>query len=205
VPITVGGDHSITTPILRAIAGAHSRHRGPIGMIHFDAHADSFPEAGGTKHHAGAAFLIGAEEGLIDPSRTVQIGFRGPMGSLQQDDWSREHYTVITLYDLIERGVESVAAEVRQTVGTGPTYLSVDLDVLDIAYAPAVADPEVEGMTTREFFSLLYKLRGVNLVGADIACFCPPLDNPGQITALTVSELLLHMVTHVADYRASHP
>lgn len=147
---------------------------------------------------------FGAEEGLIDPSRTVQIGFHGPVGTFEQDDWSKEHYTVITLDDVIEQGVEQVAGEVRRIVGSRLTYLSVDLDVLDIAYAPAVADPEVSGLTTREFFSLLNKFRGINLVGADIACFCPPLDSPGQITALTVSELLLHTVTHIADYRASH-
>lgn len=196
-PVTVGGDHSITTPILRAIAGAKSRHGGPIGMIHFDAHADTHPAAAGTRHHAGAAFLIGAEEGLIDPSRTVQIGFHGPVGTFEQDDWSKDHYTVITLDDVLEQGVERVGAEVRRIVGGGPTYLSVDLDVLDIAYAPAVADPEVSGMTTREFFALLNRFRGINLVGADIACFCPPLDNPGQTTALVVSELLLLSLIHI--------
>jgi len=205
VPITVGGDHSITTPILRAIAGERSRHAGPIGMIHFDAHCDALPEAGGTKHHAGAAFFIGAEEGLIDPSRTLQIGFHGPVGYLGQDDWSKAHYTVITLADFLAMGVDRVAAEVCRIIGSGPTYLSVDLDVLDLAYAPAVADPEVDGMTTREFFGLLNRLHGLDIVGADIACFCPPLDTPGQITALTVSELLLHMVSHVANYRVNGP
>ena len=198
VPITVGGDHSITTPILRAISGEHSRHKGPIGMIHFDAHSDTYPEMGGTRHHAGAAFRIGVEENLIDPARTIQIGLHGPLASLTQDDWSRERFTVVTLEDMIDHGVDWVASEVHRVVGSGPAYLSFDLDVIDIAYAPAVADPEVNGLMTRELFALLNKLRGVNLVGADIVCFCPPLDSPAQITALTASEILLQFVAHVA-------
>ena len=201
IPITVGGDHSITTPILRAIAGKNSNHKGPIGMIHFDAHADSWGPAAGTKHHAGAAFFIGEEEGLIDPARTIQIGFHGSVATLEQDDWSRSKYTVTTMADIVEKGIDWVAAEVHRVIGSGPTYLSFDLDVLDIAYAPGVADPEVDGMTSREVFALLNRLRGLDIVGADIACFCPPLDNPAQITALLCSELMLQFVSHIADFR----
>ena len=202
IPITVGGDHSITTPILRAIGGRHSRHEGPISMIHFDAHSDTYPEGAGTRHHAGAAFRLAVEEGLIDPARTVQVGLHGPLASPEQDVFSNENFTVITLDDIIDQGIEHVASEARRVVGTGPTYVSLDLDVLDVAYAPGVADPEVNGMTTRELFALLNKLRGVNIVGADIACFCPPLDNPAQITALTASQILLQFVAHIAEYRA---
>lgn len=205
VPITVGGDHSVTTPILRAIAGPKSRRKGPIGMIHFDAHADSWPASNGTAHHAGAPFYIGAEEGLIDPARTVQIGFHGLMGGLTQDDYSLAHFRVIKLDEVIETGVAGVAAEVRRVVGDGPTYLSVDLDVLDLAYAPAVADPEVNGMTAREFFGLLEGFRGLNICGADVVCYCPPLDNPGQITALTASEILLYFVNLAAEARLRKP
>jgi arginase family enzyme len=111
------------------------------------------------------------------------------LGALTQDTWSRGRFTVVTLQDMIDRGVDWVASEVHRVVGSGPAYLSFDLDVIDIAYAPAVADPAVNGMTTRE------------LVGADIVCFCPPLDSPAQITALTASEILLQFVAHVADYR----
>lgn len=201
IPITVGGDHSITTPVLRAIAGERSRLKGPLAMIHFDAHSDSWGEMNGSLHHAGAAFKIGVDENLIDPKRSIQIGFHGSVAALQQDDWSHEHYTVVTLQDFIDRGLDSVAAEVHRLVGSMPAYLSLDLDVLDVAYAPGVADPEVNGMTSRELFSLLNKFRGINLVGADIACFCPMLDSPGQITALTASELLLQYVALIAAYR----
>jgi guanidinopropionase len=204
IPITVGGDHSITAPVLRAIAGERSRLKGPIAMIHFDAHADSFGPMAGSLNHAGAGFKIGVDEGLIDPKRSVQIGFHGPVAALQQDDWSIANYTVIGLQDCIDRGIDWVASEVHRVVGSSPAYLSLDLDVLDIAYAPGVADPEVNGMTSRELFSLLDKFRGINLVGADIACFCPPLDNPGQITALTASEILLQYVALIADYRNHH-
>jgi len=201
IPITVGGDHSVTTPILRAIAGERSRRKGPIGMIHLDSHSDSWPPASGTKHHAGAAFRIGVEEGLIDPGRTLQIGFHGAVANLRMNDWARERFTIITLEDVVDRGVDWLASEVRRVVGTGPTYFSLDLDVLDLASAPAVTDPEVDGMTIRELFSLMNKLRGLDIVGADIVCFCPPLDNPGQITALTASAVLLQLVAHIADYR----
>lgn len=203
-PITVGGDHSVTTPILRGIAGTKSRHKGPIGMIHFDAHADSWPAVNGTAHHAGAAFRIGVEEGLIDPKRTVQIGLHGALGDINQDDFSLEHFRVFMLDEVVDKGITFVADEVRRIVGDGPTYISVDLDVLDISYAPAVADPEVNGMTSREFFGLLDRFRGLNICGGDIVCFCPPLDNPAQTTALVSSEILLHLVNLVAQTRLHH-
>lgn len=202
IPITIGGDHSITTPILRAISGEHSRHKGPIGMIHFDSHSDTYLPAAGTKHHAGAAFRIGVDEKLIDPARTIQIGLHGPIAHPAQDLWASENLTTITLHDILDQGIDRVAYEIRRIIDFGPTYLSFDLDVLDMAYAPAVADPEVNGMTTRELFTLLHKLRGLNIVGADIVCFCPPLDNPAQTTALTASQILLHFVSHIAEYRA---
>lgn len=201
VPITVGGDHSVTIPILRGIAGTESRHKGPIGMIHFDAHADSWPAVSGTAHHAGAAFRIGVEEGLIDPARTVQIGLHGAMGDANQDDYSLEHFRVLMLDEVVDKGIAYAAEEVRRVVGDGPTYLSIDLDVLDIAYAPAVADPEVNGMTAREFFGLLDRFRGLNICGADVVCFCPPLDGPAQTTALTASEILLHFANLTAQAR----
>lgn len=199
VPITVGGDHSVTTPVLRGIAGPGSRHGGPIGMIHFDSHCDSSPPLSGTANHAGAAFRIGVEEGLIDPARTVQIGFHGPVAALDQDDWSHEHFRVITLEEVLASGIERVAEEVRRIVGTGPTYVSLDLDVLDIAYAPAVADPEVNGLTSRELFGLLDRLRGIDLCGADVVCYCPPLDGPAQTTALTACEILLYFATLASE------
>lgn len=203
LPITVGGDHSVTTPILRAIAGPSSRRGGPIGMIHLDSHPDAHAAAFGTLHNAGSPFRVAFDEGLIDPARTVQLGFHGSMGALNGDDWSKEHFTVIDLEQLFERGVDWVASEIRRVVGDGPTYFSFDIDILDLAYAPAVADPEVNGMTTRELFSMMNKLRGIDIIGADIVCFCPPLDNPNRVTAMTISEFMVQLLSHIADYRRS--
>lgn len=204
IPVTIGGDHSVTTPILRAIAGPRSRRGRPIGMIHFDAHSDTYPPGQGTLHHAGAAFRIGVEEGLIDPARTIQVGLRGPVGHPDQDAWSQHHFTVVPYDDIVAKGAAWAASEIRRVVGDGPAYLSFDVDVIDPAYAPAVADPEVEGLTSREFFAILNGIRGIDLVGADAVCFCPPLDNPAQITALLISQYLLTVCAMIAERRVSH-
>jgi guanidinopropionase len=204
IPITVGGDHSVTTPIIRAIAGPKSRRGEPIGMIHLDSHTDTQPPFGGTRHHAGAAFRIGVEEGLIDPARTLQIGLQGPLGDLDIENWSREHFTVITLDEILERGIPWLAAETLRIVGSGPTYFSLDLDVVDPAFAPGVADPEVGGLTSLQLLDFMNRLRGVNLVGGDVVCLCPTLDNEAQITTLLTSAVMLQLVSHIADYRSKH-
>ena len=167
-------------------------------MIHFDSHTDAAPAFAGTRNHA-AGFRIGAEDGLLDPRRTVQIGIRGHMASPAMDDWARENFArVFTTMDVVEQGVEPVLREVRRIIGDGPTYLSFDLDAIDPAYAPGVADPEVNGLTVGEVVRLLQGFRGVNLMGADIVCYCPPLDNAAQITALTISSMMLELVTLIA-------
>lgn len=198
VPVSVGGDHSITLPIIRAIAGPGSRHKEPIGMIHLDSHTDTYGPLAGTYNNAGNAFRAGVEEGLLDPARTLQLGLNGSMASPLQEAWSREHFRVIDLQDMLAMGIERVVAEVRRVVGSGRTYISLDLDVLDLPYAPAVADPEVGGLSQREFFALLEGLAGVNVCGADIVCLCPPLDGPGQITTLMACETLLTCVALAA-------
>ncbi|MEW6278704.1 MAG: arginase family protein [Candidatus Eremiobacterota bacterium] len=201
-PIAVGGDHSITWPILRAARKSRFSDR-PLGMIHFDSHTDAAPAGFGTRHHA-AGFRIGCEDGLIDPKRTVQVGIRGHMASLEMDDWSRENFArVITTGEVAAEGVGATVQDIRAIVGDGPTYLSFDLDAIDPAFAPGVADPEINGLTIREVVGLLQGFRGLNLMGADIVCYVPPLDNPCQLTALTISSMLLEMVTLVADYRSS--
>jgi guanidinopropionase len=197
VPVSIGGDHSITWPILRAARA--TRFPEPLGIIHFDSHTDAAPPSMGTRNTA-AGFRIGAEDGVIDPRRTVQIGIRGPMGDLSMDDWALEHFaSVITTDEFLEMGVEAVLKNVRQVVGDGPVYLSFDLDVIDPSEAPGVADPEINGLRIREIMNLLDGFRGLNLMGADVVCFCPPLDAPSQITAMTVSLLMLQFVTLIAD------
>ncbi len=196
-PVSIGGDHSITWPILRA--ARETTFNEPLGMIHFDSHTDCGPPGFGTRNHA-AGFQIGNEDGLIDPARTVQIGVRGHQASLAMDDYAKSNFArVFTTEDVANQGVASVLKEVREIIGDGPTYLSFDLDALDPAYAPAVADPEINGLTIREVTALLQGFRGLNLMGADIVCFVPPLDNAGEITALTISSMMLEMVALIAE------
>lgn len=196
-PISVGGDHSVTWPILRAARATH--FPAPLGMIHFDSHTDAPPAMDATRNTA-AGFRLGAEDGVIDPERTVQIGIRGPMGGLAQDDWAKEHFArVITTAEFVARGADEVRQEIQRVIGDGPAYLSFDLDAIDPAYAPGVADPEVGGLTMREVLQVLHGLRGTSLMGADVVCYCPPLDNAAQLTALTASALLLEFVTLIAD------
>jgi len=157
-PVSVGGDHSITWPILRA--ARRTRFPAPLGMIHFDNHTDAGQPGAGTRNHA-AGFRIGTEDGVIDPRRTVQIGIRGHMGVLEQDDWAKDHFArVLTTDEVVEQGVASIVREVRGIIGDGPTYLSFDLDAIDPAYAPGVADPEVNGLRIREVVQLLHGFRG---------------------------------------------
>jgi guanidinopropionase len=197
IPISIGGDHSITWPILRA--ARQTRFSTPLAMIHFDSHTDAYPAAGGTRNTA-AGFRLGVEDGVIDAGRTVQIGIRGPLGALNQDEWAEQSgFRIITTEEFVTTGSEYVAQEVRRIIGNAPVYLSFDLDALDPAYAPGVADPELDGLTLREVRKLLHGLRGINLMGAEFVCYCPPLDNPSQITALTISLLMLEAVSLIAD------
>lgn len=197
LPVSVGGDHSITWPILRAARA--TRFPTPVGMIHFDSHTDAYPAGSVTRNNA-AGFRTGAEDGVIDPKRTVQIGIHGPMPGLDADDWAKGNFArVVSRESIAEAGVPAIVRDLRQVIGDGPVYLSIDLDVLDPAYAPAVADPEVDGLTIREMMGFMHGLRGLNLIGADIVCYCPPLDNPAQTTALVASELLLECVSLIAD------
>lgn len=196
-PVSVGGDHSITWPILRAARKVSFPE--PVGMIHFDSHTDAQPAVPATRNHAGG-FMMGAQDGIIDPKRTVQIGMRGPVALLEQDDWAKENFArVITTEEVVTQGVPHVIDEVRRIIGDGPVYLSFDLDAIDPAYAPAVADPETDGLTIREVNQLLRGFRGLNFLGADIVCFCPPMDTPGQLTAMTSAAMLHDMVSLIAD------
>ena len=200
-PVSVGGDHSITWPIIRA--ARQTRFEAPLAMIHFDSHTDAIEPLGGTRNHAGG-FRMGAEDGLIDPGRTIQIGMRGHLGQAGQDDWAKENFaSVVTTQDFLQRGGDSVLQEIRRVVGDGPVYLSFDLDVLDPSDAPGVADPELDGLRLREVRQVLLGLRGLQLIGGDVVCYRPPLDDAAQRTALVASLVLYEMVTMIADRMAT--
>lgn len=194
VPIAAGGDHSITLPIFRAIA----RER-PVGMIHFDAHCDTCGPFAGSKFHHGAPFLHAVQEGLLDPRRTVQIGIRGTI--TDKDLWQFSHDSgmrVVYMEELHERGYKAIMDEARAIVGDGPTYISFDVDGLDPVYAPGTGTPEPGGMTTIEAQLMLRRLRGLNLIGADVVEVAPPLDPLGN-TAYIGATMLFELACIVAE------
>ncbi|WP_094285613.1 arginase family protein [Mycobacterium lehmannii] len=199
LPFTIGGDHACTLPVLRAIAGPNSRRKGPIGIIHFDSHTDTYGDSAGVHCHAGNGFRIGNEEGLIDASRYVHVGLNGPMVHPKMDDYSKEAgYRLLSLDEIEEIGIAAATQVIRDVVGDGPVYVTVDLDVLTLSDAPAVADPEAGGLTMRELQKILRSFRGMDIVGGDVVCFVPHLD-PSQITALHISAIMHEIVTVMAE------
>ena len=194
VPVSAGGDHSVTLPIYRAIASD-----GPVGMVHFDAHCDTGDDYLGSKFHHGAPFRRAVEEGLLDPKRTVQIGIRGSLNDL--DIWKFSHDTgmrVVYMEEFYERGWSEVIQEARQIVGDGPTYISFDVDGLDPVYAPGTGTPEVGGFTTVEAQFMIRALQGLNLVGGDVVEVAPPFDPTGN-TALVGATMMFEILCVVAD------
>lgn len=199
LPFTIGGDHACTLPVLRAIAGPNSRRKGPIGIIHFDSHTDTYGDSAGVHCHAGNGFRIGNEEGLIDASRYVHVGLNGPMVHPNMDDYSKDAgYRLLSLDEIGEIGIAAATQVIRDVVGDGPVYVTVDLDVLTLSDAPAVADPEAGGLTMREMQKILRSFRGMDIVGGDVVCFVPHLD-PSQITALHISAIMHEIVTVMAE------
>ncbi|MDH4555965.1 agmatinase [Pseudomonas sp. BN417] len=193
VPLTVGGDHSITYPIFKALA-----KRAPIGMIHIDAHTDTWDSLYGSKFFHGAPFRRAVEDGLLDPRRTIQIGIRGPEHSGTPNFSLECGMRVIFIEEFDELGVEGVLQEVRRVVGDGPTYISFDVDGLDPAFAPGTGTPEAGGISMREALRLIKGLRGLNLIGGDVVEVAPDLD-PTGITALNAATLMFEMLCVLAE------
>ncbi len=194
VPLTAGGDHAITLPILRALARAHGQ---PLGLIHFDAHCDTGPELFGHKHHHGGPFKVAVEDGALDPKRTIQIGIRGPAEPL----WAFSYesgMTVIHIEELYTMGIPSVIEQARAVAGDAPTYLSFDVDGLDPVFAPGTGTPEVGGFTTFEAQQMLRGLRGLNLIGGDVVEVAPPFD-PSGVTGLAGAQMLFEILCLLAE------
>jgi guanidinopropionase len=194
VPLSAGGDHSITLPILRAIAGER-----PVGLVHVDAHTDTWDEFLGSKFMHGTPFRRAVEEGLLDPKRTVQIGIRGAQNT--EEGWSfslESGMRVIFMEEFTRLGVDAVVTEARRVVGDGPTYVSFDVDGLDPTYAPGTGTPEVGGLTTIQAQALLRGLRGLDLVGADVVEVAPPFD-PGGGTALVAATMMYEILCILAE------
>jgi guanidinopropionase len=194
IPLSAGGDHSITYPIFKAIAA-----QKPIGLIHIDAHTDTWDEFLGSRVHHGAPFRRAVEDGLLDPKRTVQIGIRGAQTTSDGWDYSVEKgMRIIFIEEFIQTGVPAVIAEARRVVGEGPTYISFDVDSLDPVYAPGTGTPEIGGLTTREAQALLRGLRGLNLIGGDVVEVAPPFDLTGN-TALVGATIMYEILCLLAE------
>jgi len=194
IPLSAGGDHSITYPIFKGIAAER-----PVGMIHIDAHTDTWGEFYGSKFHHGAPFRLGVEAGVLDPKRTIQIGIRGGQNTLEGLEFSHDSgMRVVMMDEFAEIGVDAVIAEARKVVGDGPTYISFDVDGLDPVYAPGTGTPEIGGITTFEALKLLRGLRGLNLVGGDVVEVAPPFDQTGG-TALVGASLMFEILCLLAE------
>ncbi len=193
-PISAGGDHSISYPILRAI-GKHE----PVGMVHIDAHTDTWGEIWGSKFTHGAPFKLAVEAGVLDPKRTIQIGIRGGQNFMDGIQFSQDQgMRVVFMDEFSSLGVEKVIEEARRVVGDGRTYISFDVDGLDPVYAPGTGTPEVGGITTLEAQQLLRGLKGLNLIGGDVVEVAPPFDNTGN-TALVGATMMFEILSLIAD------
>ena len=194
IPVLVGGDQSLTLPALRALAGRH----GPLGLVHFDAHPDTWDDYFGSKHFHGTPFRRAVEERLIDPGRAIQVGIRGPLYGKEDFAFHAQHgLEVIRIEAVKTLGADRIGERFRRLAG-GPVYCSFDIDAGDPAYAPGTGTPEVGGMTSYEALALLRALRGLKLVGADVVEVSPPYDGPGQITALLAANILFEIVCLLA-------
>jgi len=197
IPITAGGDHLITLPILRALA-----REQPVGLVHFDAHSDTNDlYFGDNPYTHGSPFRRAVEEGLLDPKRAVQIGIRGSYYHKSDFDFARATgFRIIAMDEVVQRGIGDVIAEAREIVGSGATYVSFDIDSLDPAYAVGTGTPEIGGFTTREAQAMLRGLAGLNIIGADVVEVSPPFD-PTGLTALTGATMMFELLCAIAAGR----
>lgn len=201
LPIILGGDHSIAEPDIRAIA----RRRGPVGLIHFDTHTDTGETVFGAELSHGTIMYRLVEQGHVDPARYVQIGLRGYWPGEPEFSWQRERgITSLFMHDVRDRGIRSVVEEALAKVGAGPVFLSVDVDVLDPAYAPGTGTPEPGGMTSAD---LLWACREIGaraeLCGMDIVEVAPTHVGGADVTALVADRVVREVITGIALRRAA--
>jgi guanidinobutyrase len=190
ITASMGGDHTIVLPILRAIAKKH----GPVGMVHIDAHTDINDTMFGERIAHGTPFRRAAEEGLLDCERVVQIGVRGTGYTADDFDWSRDQgFRVVQAEECWQRSLNPLMDEVRQQVGGGPVYLSFDIDGLDPAFAGGTGTPEIGGLTTIQGMEIIRGCAGLDLVGCDLVEVAPAYDPTGN-TSLVGANLLYEML-----------
>lgn len=190
IPLTLGGDHTIALPILRALAKKH----GPVGMVHIDAHADINDDMFGEKIAHGTPFRRAVEENLIDGNRVVQIGLRGTGYSAEEFDWSTQQgFRVVPAEECWYKSLTPLMAEVREKLGDGPVYLSFDIDGIDPAFAPGTGTAEIGGLTSTQAIEIIRGMRGLEVVGGDLVEVSPPYDPFGN-TSVLAANLLFEML-----------
>lgn len=199
VPLALGGDHSISLPAIRAVAKRH----GPVSLVHFDSHADTWDSYfGGKRHSAGTPFRRATEEGILDPSTSIQIGMRGSL--FRPDDVSQSTalgFQVIDTDAALALGPQALAERIAARVGRNPVYITYDLDFVDPAFAPGVGTPEAGGPTAREALAILRAITPMTIVGCDVVETNPSFDGPGQITALLAATVALELLSLIAVSR----
>jgi agmatinase len=199
-PVVLGGDHSITLAELRAL----SRRHGPLALVHLDAHGDTWHEYFGQRYFHGTTFRRAAEEGVIDPSASVQAGMRGSLYGPEDISSARElGFTVLSTRELRGLGPDGFGGLVRERVGDRPAFLSFDVDFCDPAFAPGTGTPEVGGPTSGEALEFVRALHGISLRGCDVVEVAPPYDSPGQPTALLGATVAWEAISLHARARAA--
>ncbi|WP_237110000.1 agmatinase [Nonomuraea sp. MG754425] len=192
--VTIGGDHTIALPLLRSAARKH----GPVALVHFDAHLDTWDTYFGAEYTHGTPFRRAAEEGILDTEALSHVGIRGSLyGKRDLEEDRRLGFGIVTAADVLRRGLDEVIDLLRQRVGDRPLYLSVDIDVLDPAHAPGTGTPEAGGLTSRELLEILRGLAGLNLIGADVVEVAPAYDH-AEITSIAASHVAYDLVSLLA-------
>jgi agmatinase len=199
LPVILGGDHSIAEPDMRACAAVH----GPLGLVHFDTHTDTAKEVFGVRRSHGTPMYRLVEAGVVDPERYVQIGLRGYWPGELEFAWQRERgITAFPMHDVRERGIRAVVEDALAVVGDGPAFLSVDIDVLDPAFAPGTGTPEPGGMTSADLlWACREAARRIALTGAEVVEVAPDRIGSRDITALVAERIVREILTGVAQAR----
>ncbi len=198
--VSLGGDHTIALPLLRSVVKRH----GPVAVLHFDAHLDTWDTYFGEPYTHGTPFRRAAEEGLIDTARSLHVGIRGPLYAATDLVDTRDlGYAVLTCIDYDRLGLDGVASAMRARLGDGPTYVSVDIDVIDPGMAPGTGTPEAGGLTSRELLSTLRSLAGLDIVGADIVEVAPAYDH-AEVTGIAASHVAYELISLMATHAKEH-
>ncbi|MEU3753028.1 agmatinase [Streptomyces olivoreticuli] len=196
--MTLGGDHTIALPLLRSVAKKY----GPVALLHFDAHLDTWDTYFGAEYTHGTPFRRAVEEGILDTSALSHVGTRGPLyGKQDLEEDEKLGFGIVTSADVMRRGVDEVIDQLRQRIGDRPLYISVDIDVLDPAHAPGTGTPEAGGMTSRELLEIIRGLSECRLVSADVVEVAPAYDH-ADITAVAASHVAYEMVSIMSKQMA---